>query len=115
LSNRNYIPQKGDIVWLDFNPQTGHEQAGRRPALVLSPHNYNAKIGLVLVCPITSKVKNLSFETRIPDNINVKGVILSDQIKSFDWKKRNIEYICRIHSSIFDEVIAKLSTLLEHL
>lgn len=115
MNNRDYIPGKGDIVWIDFNPQSGHEQAGRRPALVLSPYNYNAKIGLVLVCPITSKVKNFSFETKIPENININGVILSDQIKSFDWKKRNVDYISTIQPNTFNEVIDKLGTLLEHL
>jgi mRNA interferase MazF len=79
--------------------------------LVLSPNNYNAKIGLVLVCPITSKVKNLSFETKIPENIHVKGVVLSDQIKSFDWKIRNIDYICTMPPSTVNEVIDKMNTL----
>jgi len=111
--NRLYKPERGDIIWLDFNPQSGHEQVGRSPALVLSPKPYNEKIGLILVCPITSKIKNFSFEVKIPENLHVEGVILSDQVKSFDWKSRKAEYICKMPNIIFDTVIEKLNTLIQ--
>ena len=84
----NYIPERGDIVWLDFNPQIGHEQMGKRPALVISPFDYNAKVGLAIFCPITSQKKGYPFEVNIK-NKKIDGVVLSDQIKSLDWKKEN--------------------------
>jgi len=87
-----YIPDKGDIVWLNINPQSGHEQMGKRPAIVISPRKYNEKTKLVLFCPITSKIKNYPFEVIIKiDKIN--GVILSDQINSLDWIERKIKFI----------------------
>jgi mRNA interferase MazF len=108
-----YEPDRGDIVWLDFNPQTGHEQAGRRPAVVLSPKTYNQKTGLAIFCPITSKVKAYPFIVALPDNLKVKGVVLSDQVKSFDWKSRNAKFICRLPDERIEEVKQKLSVLLE--
>jgi len=86
-----YIPDSGDIVWIAFNPQAGHEQAGHRPALVLSPAAYNGKVGLAILCPITSQVKGYPFEVQIPDGLKVSGAILSDQVKSLDWKARNVD------------------------
>jgi len=108
-----YIPGRGDVVWLIFNPQAGHEHAGHRPALVVSPKAYNAKTELSLVCPITSQVKRYPFEVIIPAGLLVKGVVLADQIKSLDWKTRKAEYICTLSSEIMDEVIAKITLLLE--
>jgi mRNA interferase MazF len=107
-----YIPERGDIVWLKFDPQIGHEQAGRRPALVISPARYNAKTGLSLVCPITSQVKGYAFEVVIPSHLPMNGVVLADQIKKLDWKARNAEYICSLPSGTIDDVIAKISPLL---
>lgn len=107
-----YIPERGDIVWLMFNPQAGHEQAGRRPALILSPAAYNGKIGLALVCPITSQIKRYPFEVRIPSGLTVSGVVLSDQVKSMDWRVRNATFICKASQSTVDEVLQKLSVLL---
>jgi mRNA interferase MazF len=107
-----YIPDSGDIVWITFNPQAGHEQAGRRPALVLSPAAYNGKVGLAILCPITSQVKGYPFEVLIPDDLEIKGAILSDQVKSLDWKARKAEFSCQLSSSIFNEVVQKLSTLI---
>jgi len=107
-----YIPESGDIVWITFNPQAGHEQAGRRPALGLSPAAYNGKVGLAILCPITSQVKGYPFEVIIPDDLEISGAILSDQVKSLDWKARQTEFICKLPSATFNEVVQKLSTLI---
>lgn len=107
-----FIPDTGDIVWLTFNPQTGHEQAGRRPALVLSPASYNQKVSLAVFCPITSQIKGYPFEVKIPDGLNISGVVLSDQVKSLDWKARKAEFICKLPKNEMDEVLQKLMTIL---
>jgi mRNA interferase MazF len=107
-----YIPDSGDIVWITFNPQAGHEQAGRRPALVLSPAAYNGKVGLAILCPITSQIKGYPFEVLIPDGLEIRGAILSDQVKSLDWKARKTEFGCKLSHHTFNEVIQKLSTLI---
>ncbi len=106
------IPQRGDIVWLSMNPQAGHEQAGRRPALVLSPGAYNGKVGLAILCPISSRVKGYPFEVPIPGSLPVEGAILSDQAKSLDWKARKAEFICRLPPESTLDVLQKLGTLL---
>ena len=106
MVNKKYIPERGDIVWLDFTPQTGHEQMGRRPAIVISPIEYNEKVGLGIFCPITSKQKGYPFEVKI-QNKKIDGVVLSDQIKNLDWGKRNIEYIGKSRKEELDEVIIK--------
>ena len=106
-----YIPERGDIVWLDFNPQLGHEQKGRRPALTLSFKAYNEKIGLALFCPITSKVKGYPFEVEI-ELKKIKGSVLSDQIKSLDWRERNIEFIEKIGDKKLEEVIEKIEVII---
>jgi len=106
-----FVPERGDIVWLQFNPQSGHEQTGHRPALVLSPREYNKRVGLALFCPITSKVKGYPFEVAV--NVKgIKGVILSDQIKSLDWQARKAKWVARVSEDILAEVMAKLHTLL---
>ena len=107
-----YIPERGDIVWISFNPQAGHEQAGRRPALVLSPAAYNQKAGLAILCPITSQVKGYPFEVVIPDGLPVSGAILSDQVKNLDWRARQAEPACRLPAPALSEVLGKLATLL---
>jgi mRNA interferase MazF len=107
-----YVPSCGDIVWITFNPQAGHEQAGRRPALVLSPEEYNGKVGLAILCPITSQVKGYPFEVRLSKDLPVSGVILSDQLKSLDWRVRKAEFACRVPDLILDEALAKLRALL---
>lgn len=108
-----YIPDSGDIVWIMFNPQAGHEQSGHRPALVLSPKAYNGKVGLAILCPITSQVKAYPFEVKIPDGLEVSGVIISDQVKSLDWKARKAEFSCKLPSATFNEVVQKLTTLIQ--
>jgi len=110
VKNR-YIPERGDIVWLNFEPQSGHEQKGKRPAIVISPKEYNEKVGLGLFCPITSKIKDYPFEVKISTK-KINGVVLSDQIKSFDWKSREIEYIEKETSGKIEEIISKLSVLI---
>ena len=107
-----YVPDKGDVVWITFNPQAGHEQAGHRPALVLSPKAYNGKVGLAVLCPITSQVKGYPFEVLIPDGLEVNGAILSDQVKSLDWRVRKAEFSCKLPPTVFNEVVKKLSTLI---
>jgi mRNA interferase MazF len=107
-----YIPERGDMVWLDFNPQAGREQAKRRLALVPSPQAYNRRVGLAVVCPITSKIKAYPFEVRLGASFKVSGVVLSDQIKSMDWRVRNIEFIDQAPLSIVLEVSGKVKALL---
>ena len=107
-----YVPDKGDVVWITFNPQAGHEQAGHRPALVLSPKAYNGKVGLAILCPITSQVKGYPFEVLIPEGLEVSGAILSDQVKSLDWRARKVEFSCKLPLTAFNEVVQKLSTLI---
>lgn len=107
-----YTPERGDAVWLDFNPQSGHEQAGRRPAIVISPKSYNQKVGLALFCPITNQEKGYPFEVKIPKNKKVKGVVLSDQIKSLDWKARKIKFIEKLPDSVTEKVLSKVKKLL---
>ncbi len=106
------VPDKGDIVWLSFNPQTGHEQSGRRPALVISPQEYNGKTDLAIFCPITSQAKGYPFEVKIPDNLEISGVILSDQIKSLDWKTRKAEFICKLPKEALIDTLNKIHALL---
>ena len=108
---RQFCPGRGDVVWLTFDPQAGHEQAGRRPALVLSPRSYNRKVGLAILCPITSRRKGYPFEVRIPDGLEVSGVILSDQVKSLDWKARKTELCCTLPPETLHEVVGKVATL----
>lgn len=108
----SYIPKRGDAIWLDFNPQVGREQAGRRPAFVVSPASYNGKVGLALVCPVTSRVKGYPFEVEIPAGVGVEGVVLSDQLKSLDWRKRQSGFICALPETTVQEVLKKIEALL---
>jgi len=107
-----YIPDSGDIVWIMINPQVGHEQAGYRPELVLSSKIYNGKVGLAILCPITSHVKGYPFEVKIPEGLEIGGAVLSDQVKSLDWKGRQAKFICKLSSATYNEVIQKFSTLI---
>ncbi len=106
----SYIPESGDIIWVDFNPQSGHEQKGRRPALILSPAIYNAKSGLCLCVPITSKIKGYPFEVAL--TLEKPSVVLSDQIKSIDYLARNAEFIKKIDKSTLQEVRNNIMQLL---
>lgn len=107
-----YVPERGDIVWLELNPQAGHEQAGRRPALVLSPKAYNARTGLMLCCPITSQVKGYPFEVSLDEVPGAVGVVLADQVKSLDWMARKAKHKGRVTRRVVEEVLGKLHTLL---
>ncbi len=107
-----YVPDAGHLVWLSFSPQAGREQAGRRPALVLSPAYYNAKAGLCVVCPITSQIKNYPFEVTLPEGLGVAGVILSDHIRSADWQVRAVDYAGVAPPEVVAEVRAKVKPLL---
>lgn len=108
-----YCPKRGDIVWLAFNPQAGHEQAGRRPALVVSPETYNRKVGLALFCPVTSHAKGYPFEVQIPVGLKLTGVVLSDQVKSLDWQARKATLCCELPEAAVQEVLQKLNVLLD--
>lgn len=103
VAKRAYVPNRGDVVWLDFNPSRGHEQSGRRPALVMSPEKYNAKSGLALVCPITSQVKGYPFEVEFKIK-TAEGVILADQIRGIDWEQRHAERIGAISETVLTDV-----------
>lgn len=107
-----YVPERGDLVWPDFTPQAGHEQAGRRPALVLSPASYNRKSGLALVCPVTSRSKGYPFEVMLPDGIQIRGVVLSDHVKSLDWRARRVRRIESAPDAVVAEALGKAVTLL---
>jgi mRNA interferase MazF len=107
-----YVPDRGEAIWLSFEPQAGREQAGRRPVLVLSPASYNAKVGLALVCPITSKSKGYPFEVPVPPEMPIQGVVLADQLRSLDWQARKAERIGRLPDPVLDDVKAKIHALL---
>lgn len=107
-----YVPKRGDAIWINFHPQAGHEQAGRRPAVILSPASYNGRVGLALLCPITNQWKGYPFEVRIPPGLRVRGVVLADQIKNLDWRVRHAEFIGALPAETMVEVLSKLATLL---
>ena len=110
---KRYVPERGDIVWLQFDPQAGHGQAGKRPALVLSPSAYNGRVGLALLCPITSRQKGYPFEVLLPSGLPVSGVVLADQLRSLDWRVREAALICRAPDPVVAEALAKASALLQ--
>ena len=110
--SEKYIPSRGDIVWLDFNPRTGREQAGHRPAIVISPTQFNSLSSLVFVCTITSKVKGFSFEVPLPDQMQTKGVVLINHLRNVDWKTRGTRLIEQAPISVIEEICAKLEPLI---
>jgi mRNA interferase MazF len=112
MAAKKYVPDRGDVVWLQFNPQVGHEQAGHRPALVLSPMLYNNRTGLMLCCPITSQIKGYPFETRIVAKPDIDGVVLSDQLKSLDWRARKAKRKGQAPERVVSETLGKIHTLL---
>jgi len=109
---RRFVPDAGNIVWLDFDPQAGREQAGHRPALVLSPFSYNNATGLMLCCPLTTQVKGYPFEVLFTDASRVESAILADQIKSFDWRIRNATHKGDVPAAVLREVRAKAASLI---
>ena len=114
VESTGYIPVPGDVVWINFNPQTGHEQAGRRPAVALSPWEYNSgSRNLAIFCPITTKGGDNPFEVVIPEGLAVKGVILADQVKNLDWRERNAEFWCALPHHVVYETLDKIGVLLQ--
>jgi mRNA interferase MazF len=106
----SYVPNRGDVIWISFNPQAGKEQAGRRPALVLSHKEYNKKTNLSILCPITSKEKGYPFEVRI--NLKaISGVVLADHVKNLDWTIRNASFIAKAPESVVEEVISLINAI----
>jgi mRNA interferase MazF len=112
VSSMNYTPERGDVIWITLDPQAGHEQAGRRPTVVLSPGAYNGKVGLALLCPVTSQIKGYPFEVQIPSGLAIAGVVLADQVKSLDWRARQAEFAGALPAATVAEVLQKLATLL---
>jgi mRNA interferase MazF len=106
-----WVPDRGDVVWITMDPPVGHEQSGRRPALVLSPAAYNGKVGLAILCPLTSKVKGYPFEVQVPEGLPVGGVVLADQAKSLDWRARRAELLCALPQESTSAVLQRLETL----
>jgi mRNA interferase MazF len=106
------VPERGDLVWISLDPRTGHEQAGRRPALVLSPSAYNRRTGLALCCPITGHVKGYPFEVEIPTGLPIEGVVLADQVKCLDWRARRADVAAAAPPEVVAETLGKLATLL---
>jgi mRNA interferase MazF len=111
VTSGSYVPRRGDLVWISLNPQAGHEQAGRRPAVVISPAAYNGKVGLALLCPVTSRAKGYPFEVAIPQRLGVAGVVLADQVRSLDWRARKAEPIGVLPGTVLREVLGKLGAL----
>ena len=108
----SYVPKRGDLVWLTLDPQAGHEQAGRRPAFVLSPEAYNRKTSLLLGCPVTSRIKGYPFEVTLPPGLPIGGVILADQIKSLDWKVREAQFAAETPDAVIEDVLALVLPLI---
>lgn len=108
---KSYVPDRGDIVWIDMNPQSGREQSGHRPAIVVSPAAYNGKVGLALCCPVTSRVKGYPFEVKLPESEAVSGVVLADQVRSLDWRARRAEFAGRLPPAVIEEILARIGAL----
>lgn len=109
---KTYIPDKGGIVWINFNPTKGSEQKGKRPAIVVSPKSYNSASGLVLLCPITSQSKGYPFEVSI-DTKNISGVALTDQIRSIDWRERKVKYVGSVDLDTTLDIYEKINELIK--
>jgi mRNA interferase MazF len=109
---RGYVPERGDVVWMMFGPQAGHEQSGRRPGVVMSSSIYNGKTGMALCCPITSHVKGYPFEVLVPAGLKTSGAILADHIRNIDWKTRRAKYLCKLPDKSLEEVTGKILSLL---
>jgi mRNA interferase MazF len=106
------VPDAGDLVWLTFHPQAGHEQRGRRPALILSPRAYNARARLAIACPITSQIKGYPFEVALPTGGKISGAILADHVKNLDWHARSIVFDSKAPVDILTEVRERLRVLI---
>ena len=106
-----YVPDRGDVIWIGMNPRPGHEQAGRRPALVLSPASYNGRVGLALLCPITNQAKGYPFEVRFPPGLAISGVVPANQVKSLDWRARQADVVVVVSEAVAIEGLRKRQTL----
>lgn len=113
VAQNTYQPDRGDLIWLDFTPNAGTEQGGRRPALVLSGQDFNIATGLVFVCPITSKEKLNSFDVPLPKGAKLKGVVLSSHLRSLDWIARNAEFNSKADQNTMCEVLGRVEAVLE--
>lgn len=114
VSPESRAPDSGDIVWVDFGPTAGHEQTGRRPALVLSPASYNGKVGLAVCCPVTGQIKGYPFEVVLPDESPVRGAVLADRLRSLDWRSRHATIACTVPGPVLSEVMGKIAALLPY-
>ena len=112
VKNEPYVPDRGDVIWIILSPQAGHEQSGRRPALILSPKAYNGKVNLAIMCPVTNQTKGYPFEVTIPAGLAISGAILADQVKNLDWQVRKAELICKLPDAVVDETLQRLNILL---
>ncbi len=112
VPTNRYIPDRGDIVYLNFDPTKGHEQKGHRPAFVLSPRGYNTKSSLALFMPITKQQKGYPFEVLLPTELQIQGVILADQIKCLDWKACSVQFVESVPENVVEEVQAKIEPLI---
>jgi mRNA interferase MazF len=108
-----YLPDRHHLIWLDFDPQAGREQRGRRPALVLSPQRFNRLTGFALVCPVTSRSRGWRFEVLLPVGLPITGVVLADQARTLDWRDRSAEFVCAVPEQLTAQVIGKFRTLLD--
>jgi mRNA interferase MazF len=111
MAGRRYVPERGDLVWIQLNPRMGREQSGHRPALVLSPKSYNRRTGLCVVCPLTRQAKGYAFEVAVT-SAGVEGVVLADHVCCVDWKARNVQFIGHAGDAVLDEIVARLEALL---
>lgn len=106
-----YVPERGDIIKVSFSPQLGREQAGFRPALVISPVAYNRKSHFILACPITNQIKGWRFEVILSESMKTSGVVLTDQIRVLDWQARSVKFVEKASLDVVEEVLGKISTL----
>jgi mRNA interferase MazF len=113
MSSAPFVPDRGDVVWLSLDPQAGHEQAGRRPVLTISPAAYNGRVGLGLFCPISNSAKGYPFEVALPAGVGVTGVVLADQLKSLDWRARRASFMARVDPDLVNEVVARILPLID--
>ena len=113
MKGEPYTPSRGDVVWLQFAPQAGHEQSGRRPAVIISPREYNQRVGLCLCCPITIQVKGYPFEVELPGGLEITGAVLCDQVKSLDWKARHARLIGALPVRLVKEIQARILALVQ--
>ena len=114
MANPHYVPDRGDLAGVDLNPQKGHKQAGRRPALILSPESYNRKTGLCILCPSTRQAKGYAFEVENPSEEVSQSILLADHIRCVDWTTRRMEFIRRVPGEVLQEVVAKLEAPIIH-